>query len=243
MLLYYVRHGDPIYTPDSLTPLGERQAEAVCRRLAAFGIDKVFTSTSTRAKMTAKPLCDMMKLTPTELDFANEGHAWAEMTTKLSDGRPCWLFQAKSTCRLMVSPEVFALGDRWFDHPEFAGRGYDRGIARIHEGTDAFLASLGYEHDREKRMYRAVRPSKEKVAFFAHEGFGGLFVSSLLDIPYSQFAPYYTMMHSGLTVIDFPDEEDYVIPHIRTFANDGHLYEDRLPYAYDFDQHYFNFHE
>ena len=29
MLFYYVRHGDPIYTPDSLTELGHRQAEAV----------------------------------------------------------------------------------------------------------------------------------------------------------------------------------------------------------------------
>ena len=26
MFLYYIRHGDPIYNPDSLTPLGQRQA-------------------------------------------------------------------------------------------------------------------------------------------------------------------------------------------------------------------------
>ena len=243
MLLYYVRHGDPIYTPDSLTPLGERQAEAIGRRLAQNGVDRVFTSTSTRAKQTAKPLCEMKKLTPVELDFANEGHAWREMTVKLSDGRPCWMYQHKKTCHLMVSPEVFALGQRWFDHPAFAGRGYDGGIARINEGTDALLASLGYEHDREKRMYRAVRPSAEKVALFAHEGFGSLFLPSLLDIPYPQFAPYYTMMHTGLTVIDFPDEEGFVIPHIRTLSNDGHLYEDRLPYLYSLDEQYFNYHE
>ena len=29
MILYYVRHGDPTYNPDELTPLGHRQAEAV----------------------------------------------------------------------------------------------------------------------------------------------------------------------------------------------------------------------
>ena len=34
MLLFYLRHGDPIYSPDSLTPLGQRQAEALGRRLA-----------------------------------------------------------------------------------------------------------------------------------------------------------------------------------------------------------------
>ncbi len=38
MLLYYIRHGDPIYDPDSLTPLGERQSEALRRQTAgAFG--------------------------------------------------------------------------------------------------------------------------------------------------------------------------------------------------------------
>lgn len=34
MLLFYVRHGDPVYQPDSLTPLGEKQADAVAKRRA-----------------------------------------------------------------------------------------------------------------------------------------------------------------------------------------------------------------
>ena len=29
MLLYFIRHGDPCYHPDCLTPLGLRQAEAI----------------------------------------------------------------------------------------------------------------------------------------------------------------------------------------------------------------------
>ena len=47
MLLFYVRHGDPIYEPDQLTPLGHRQAESVARRLALFGVDEVYASTKT----------------------------------------------------------------------------------------------------------------------------------------------------------------------------------------------------
>ena len=31
MLLFCVRHGDPIYDQDSLTPLGHRQAQAVSK--------------------------------------------------------------------------------------------------------------------------------------------------------------------------------------------------------------------
>ena len=40
MLFFYIRHGDPIYDPDSLTLLGEEQAKALAKRLALYaGID------------------------------------------------------------------------------------------------------------------------------------------------------------------------------------------------------------
>ena len=54
MILFYVRHGDPIYNPDQLTPLGHRQAESVAKRLALFGVDEIYASTSTRAMQTAQ---------------------------------------------------------------------------------------------------------------------------------------------------------------------------------------------
>ena len=50
MLLYYIRHGEPTYDPDCLTPNGERQAEAIARRLARFGVDKIYASSSIRAR-------------------------------------------------------------------------------------------------------------------------------------------------------------------------------------------------
>ena len=43
MLLYYIRHGEPTYDPDELTPNGERQAEAIARRLARYGVDKIYS--------------------------------------------------------------------------------------------------------------------------------------------------------------------------------------------------------
>lgn len=55
MLLFYIRHGDPTYNPDELTPLGKRQAEAAAKRLALYGIDRIFASTSNRAIQTAQP--------------------------------------------------------------------------------------------------------------------------------------------------------------------------------------------
>ena len=72
MLLYYIRHGDPSYVPDELTNLGKQQASALAKRLASHGIDQVFTSTSGRAIETSQPLCDLLKLNPTLLDWCNE---------------------------------------------------------------------------------------------------------------------------------------------------------------------------
>ena len=99
MLFFYVRHGDPIYSPNQLTPLGERQAEAVGRRLAAHGIDKIFSSTSNRAIQTAQPTCEMLKKDMTLLDFANEDHAWMELAV-VDNGSRGWLFHNKKFIKL-----------------------------------------------------------------------------------------------------------------------------------------------
>ena len=50
MLLYFIRHGAPIYDPDSLTPLGHRQAEAIGRRVARHSISRIYASPMIRAQ-------------------------------------------------------------------------------------------------------------------------------------------------------------------------------------------------
>ena len=55
MIFYYVRHGDPIYDPDSLTELGHKQAAALAKRFTLTGLDEIYSSTSMRARMTAEP--------------------------------------------------------------------------------------------------------------------------------------------------------------------------------------------
>ena len=55
MRFFYIRHGDPTYNPDALTPIGERQAEAIGRQLARFGLDKIYASSSNRSQQTARP--------------------------------------------------------------------------------------------------------------------------------------------------------------------------------------------
>ena len=62
MFLYVIRHGDPDYTTDTLTPRGVLQAEAVGKRLCKAQIDEMYSSPLGRAKQTAEPACRLLGL-------------------------------------------------------------------------------------------------------------------------------------------------------------------------------------
>lgn len=234
MLLFYIRHGDPIYAPDQLTPLGKRQAEAVAKRLARYGVDHIFASTSTRAIQTAQPTAELLKKDVTLLDWCRESHAHRDFGVLNEKGIKRWCWEQPKYIDLFTTKEMRALGDKWYDHPALAEYRdqLKNGMERIQTEADAFLSSLGYEHDRENSRYRATRPNDERVALFAHEGFGVAFMSALLDIPYPMYATHFQMSHSCMSVIEFSNKNDAVIPNVLQYSNDSHLYHEGLPTNY-----------
>lgn len=232
MLFFYIRHGDPIYNPDSLTPLGERQAEAVAKRLALYGIDKIFASTSNRAIQTATPTAQILKKDITQLDFCNEVHAWSDFTVDTQTGRR-WAFQDKEARKLLCSKEILDLKEKWYSHPAFADCNFEKGFARVTKESDKLFADLGYEHINGTGAYKVLKQNNERVALFAHQGFGMAFLSCLLDIPYPIFSMHFDTCHTGVTVIEFKDEDGIAIPKILTLSNDSHLYKEGLPTKYN----------
>lgn len=230
MILYYVRHGDPIYVPDSLTPLGHRQAEAVAKRLAAHGIDKVFASTSNRAMLTAKPTCELTKNELIPLEFAHEDLAWRDFTTDRS-GHTTWLFHDPEVQALFADESVLSLGNNWCTHPEFTQ--YQKGLDRVFNDTYEFFKSLGYEHIRGTGKYKVINHNEDRVALFAHQGFGLAFLSTVLDIPYPIVANHFDMCHTGVTAIKFDDNGGYSIPKVMMVSSDAHIYADGLPTKYN----------
>ena len=230
MLFFYIRHGDPIYNPDSLTPLGQEQARAVAKRLCLFGLDRIYASSSNRAKQTAEPTCQLLKKEMTVCDWANENLAWQELTVLNEQGNRLWGFQDKKTVELFNKKEVRDLGADWYNHP--ALQSFKNGTERINREVDQFLLSLGYRHDRENGRYEVVNSNSERVALFAHQGFGLMFLSSLLDIPYPVFSTHFDMGHSGMSVIDFSEKDGYVYPRVLQLSNDSHLYREGILTGY-----------
>ena len=233
MLLFYIRHGDPIYDPDSLSPLGHKQADALSRRLISYGIDEIYSSSSTRAMETAEATAKLLRKEIHLCPWAHEGLVWGEFVTfsEKINGYTWACFdeeyRAKFNC-----PEVRALGAKWYDHPYFADTKFKDGVLRVDAEVDNFLLSLGYRHDRENGRYTVEKSNDKRVALFAHEGFGWAFISSMLDIPYAQFSTRFSLGHSSMTVIDFREGGEFVYPRILTYSNDSHLYKEGLLSGY-----------
>lgn len=229
MLLFYVRHGDPIYNPDSLTPLGERQAEAVARRLTLFGLDEIYASSSNRAMLTAKPTCDILKKEMHILEWCHEGLAYRDLACKDESDKMQWIFRQKKYIQLFASDEIRNMGRKWYEHSAFADTTFAAGICRIQTEADAFLSTLGYEHDLKNNYYNVREENDKRIALFAHEGFGLAFLSCVLDIPYPIFSTHFDMTHSGMTVIEFTARDGVCVPRLLQFSNDSHIYKQDLP--------------
>lgn len=232
MILFYIRHGDPTYRPDDLTPLGERQAEALAKRFAIYGLDEIYTSPMVRARKTAQPTCEVLKKTSTVLDWCSETAAFEDMSVEIKPGKRKWACGHIPTCEKFLSPEVLTLGDKWYTHPMFEGTNYARGIERVDRETDALLLSFGYKHDRTRKLYTVEESNDKRIALFAHAGFGGMFLSSLLDIPYNVFSTRFGFGLSGVTAVYFKEVNGISIPKILQLSNDSHLFREGLGIKY-----------
>jgi probable phosphoglycerate mutase len=103
------------------------------------------------------------------------------------------------------------------------------GIDRVSRESSAFFETLGYKHIEGTGLYEVIRDNNDRVALFAHGGFGVVFLSVLLDIPYPDFSANFEIGHTGVTVIEFEECEGICHPRIISFSNDGHLYREGLP--------------
>ena len=229
MLLYIIRHGDPIYETDTLTEKGKRQAEAVGRRLASRRFDRVYASANKRAQETAKPFCELTGLPLQIAPWTSESLAWRDLSVETDEGRT-WAFTSVPNTAFRREESLRA-GDDWHRLPEFAAIDGPAAYGRIIAASDEFLARQGYV--REGRVYRAVRPNDERVAVFCHQGFGLTWLSHLLQIPPQMFWASFDITHTGVTILQFKaDKNGFAAPRCLCFSDMSHLYAERLPMVY-----------
>ena len=229
MILYIVRHGEPIYGPDTLTELGRRQAEALVRRFERSGLDRIFSSPMGRARETAQPTADALDL-PVKIEpWMRE--IWPELALPRPDGSLSFVIDMPAD--QLRSPENRERYADWYDMPALKSIQSRQAWARVERYSDDFLRRLGCRRVS-PGVYGAEKPCEERVAVFCHAGFGITWLAHLLGIPpHLAWASFY-MTHTGVTVVRFtPNPSGLITPRCLCLSDMSHLLESGLPYRYN----------
>ncbi|MBQ3708219.1 MAG: histidine phosphatase family protein [Clostridia bacterium] len=216
MRIVFVRHGEPDYEHDCLTPLGVLQADAAAKRLCEEGIGAIYTSPQGRARQTADAAAKVLGLTPVVLDFMHELH-WSS-----ADGREIFL----GGHPWKIADEMVRAGDdlldaNWRAHPYYAGSRVIESVRIVEEGIDGWLASLGYV--REGRYYRNTRPDDEQftVALFSHGGSSSAAMGHLLNLAFPYMCSVFHLPFTGITTLRFDRHPGSLSAPVLELAGDG----------------------
>lgn len=174
MKLLFIRHADPDYSVDGLTPDGLAEATLLGERLKNIPIVKAYVSPLGRAARTAE-MGLVHHTVPTETkDFLHEFRG--EMVDPV-DGHThgFWDFYPGY---LADHPDLY---DRegWRNNDLVKENGIAAEYDRVIKEFDAVLAGHGYRRDG--LCYRAVRPNRDTIAFFCHFGIGAVLMSHLMN--------------------------------------------------------------
>ena len=229
MLLYIVRHGDPNYELDCLTERGHMQAEAVGKRIAASGINEIYSSPMGRARQTAAPACRLLNLPCHIEDWAHEVEE--ERLTPEPYGKLTSVSLIQNTY-YRENGGIDLPYDRAFEAVGFRYSDMKTATERIAAGGRDFLERLGYKE--ENGVYKILRKNEDKVALFCHTVMARAWLSTLLHIPIHLMWAGFQMTHTGVTVIEFKNNENGITaPYCRCFSDMSHLYAEGLDMIHD----------
>ncbi len=229
MLLYIIRHGDPIYVTDTLTERGRLQAEAVGRRMYDARIDRIFSSPMGRARETAAPACRLLGLQAEIEEWAHE--IGDERKTPYPDGEMKSITLLPNTV-FRQNGNIDLPYDRFMECTGVDQTRMDEAVAYIEKNGNEFLERLGYR--AEGGLYRILRPNEERVALFCHAAFSRAWLSTLLHIPLHMMWASFHYTHTGVTVLNFENyESGFTAPRCLCYSDVSHLYAAGLDLIYD----------
>ena len=175
MRLLIIRHGDPDYEHDRLTPQGQLEADCLAEELRNVPIDAAYVSPLGRARLTAKPVLEAKGMTAEVLPWLRE---FDPLVVRPHTDKPSiawdWLPQDWTPI-----DDFFSL-DHWADPAPMAEGGAAEKYRKVCDSLDALLDRCGY--CREGRLYRVRRANEDTIALFCHFGVECVILSHLLHI-------------------------------------------------------------
>lgn len=216
MRIVFVRHGEPDYEHDCLTPAGREQALAVAERLKEEGIGEIWSSPLGRAHETALAASAALGLPVKTLDFMREVQWGSRDGTPLFAGGHPW----------NISDELARTGvdltrSDWREHPFFRNNTVLDSVDLVESGIDQWLESLGYVRDG--FYYRCVRENsaQKTVALFSHGGSSCAAMAHILNLPFPYACALLHLEFTGITILRLDRHPGMQTLPCLELANDG----------------------
>lgn len=223
MRLYIIRHADPDYPNNTITPEGHLEAQALSKRLALHGLDRIYVSPMGRAIDTMRYTAELLKMEYGIEEWTKElNHLKLENTPygRLSH----WDLPGE----VIRSQEPMPTHDSWKELSYYAGTQSTETFDYLREHSDEFLRRQGFE--RVGGKYRILDKNQDQVAVFCHGGFGLTWLAHLLELPLSLVWSGFWMPPSSVTTILFDERSDeWATPRCIGFGDVSHLYAEGLP--------------
>ena len=176
MKIIIIRHGDPDYEHDSLTPKGWREVEYLSEWISRMDVTKVYVSPLGRAKDTANATLKKLNQTATECEWLREFDAPIHRPDVTDRKMITWDWLPQD----WTKEPLFYDHEKWTDHPVMTESDVKAQYDWVIGNFDALLASHGYVRD--DHYYRVERANKDTLVFFCHFGLECVLLSRLLDV-------------------------------------------------------------
>lgn len=216
MRLYLIRHADPDYAIDNLTPQGHKEAEALAQRLSGHGLDAIYSSNAGRALATARYTAKRLNIPvqvepwlhePPNLHVEQQGRKYAMWDTFGETVRAGETMPGPHDWQKRAPFDTANVMTMWRD---------------FRAQADAFLAGHGYTRDNGR--YRAGSTTDNHVAIFCHNGTVLLFLAHLLEIPLPLVWSGFFAWPASVTTFFFESHSpQWAVPRAMGVADVSHI--------------------
>ncbi len=220
MKIIIVRHGDPNYVTDSLTPKGKREAELLAKRIAKTDITAFYCSPLGRAQETLKIASGKTEKEYETLDWLQEFTGRIDDPVTKEKRIPWDLMPAMWT----KDAKIYS-GTDWFNSKVMSDgnanvkQKYDEVIA----GLDRLIEKYGYKRDG--AFYKVVRENSDTIALFCHFGLESVLLSHLLNIsPVLVWHGFVAVPTSVTTLVTEEREQGTAYFRCSSFGDISHLW-------------------
>lgn len=176
MRILLIRHAEPDYTIDSITPKGKVEAELLSRRIARYDIRDFYVSPLGRARDTAEYTLKRMKREATVLPWLKEFNG-KYPDPETGELRLAWDIKPRIWSEY---PGVWNI-HTFLENPLFNEGNFREVWQETVIGVNALMAKYGFKKDGP--VWLCDHNTQDTIAVFCHFGISMGIISCLTDIP------------------------------------------------------------